>query len=101
NTTVVSIGHRSSVLALHSRRREMSAEGGHFALRDAGKVLRCKVTETVARERSKIYGALIIGKLREYLAQGTPLPRRMRHATRAYCGSPNSRRNERRQLSPH
>jgi vitamin B12/bleomycin/antimicrobial peptide transport system ATP-binding/permease protein len=38
STTVVSIGHRSSVLALHSRRLEMSAEGGHFALRDAGKV---------------------------------------------------------------
>jgi vitamin B12/bleomycin/antimicrobial peptide transport system ATP-binding/permease protein len=38
NTSVVSIGHRSSVLALHRRRLEMSPEEDHFTLRDAGKV---------------------------------------------------------------
>jgi putative ATP-binding cassette transporter len=38
NTTVVSIGHRSSVLALHRRRLEMSSENGHFTLREAEKL---------------------------------------------------------------
>jgi putative ATP-binding cassette transporter len=38
STTIVSIGHRSSVLALHRRRLEMSSVDGHFTLRDAGTV---------------------------------------------------------------
>src|ERR1700722_1461373 len=37
NTTIVSIGHRSSVAALHRRHIEMSPEGDHFALREVPK----------------------------------------------------------------
>ncbi len=35
NTTIVSIGHRSTLAELHRRRLEMTPEGDHFALRDA------------------------------------------------------------------
>jgi putative ATP-binding cassette transporter len=38
NTTVVSIGHRSTLAAFHRRRLEMMAEGDHFAPRDTAKV---------------------------------------------------------------
>jgi putative ATP-binding cassette transporter len=38
NTTVVSIGHRSTLAAFHRRRLEMRAEGDHFTPRDAAKV---------------------------------------------------------------
>src|ERR1700674_1403409 len=38
NTTVVSIGHRSTLGAFHRRRLEMTAEGDHFTPRDAAKV---------------------------------------------------------------
>jgi putative ATP-binding cassette transporter len=38
STTVVSIGHRSTLAAFHRRRLEMMAEGDHFAPRDATKV---------------------------------------------------------------
>ncbi len=34
-TTIVSIGHRSSVVGLHQRHLEMSPQGDHFTLRDA------------------------------------------------------------------
>jgi vitamin B12/bleomycin/antimicrobial peptide transport system ATP-binding/permease protein len=34
-TTIVSIGHRSTLTALHHRHLEMVEEGGHFTLRDA------------------------------------------------------------------
>jgi vitamin B12/bleomycin/antimicrobial peptide transport system ATP-binding/permease protein len=37
-TTIVSIGHRSTLAALHKRRLEMTPEGDHFTLRDATKV---------------------------------------------------------------
>jgi putative ATP-binding cassette transporter len=37
DTTIVSIGHRSSTLALHRRLLEMAPDGDHFALRDAAK----------------------------------------------------------------
>jgi putative ATP-binding cassette transporter len=33
NTTVVSIGHRSTLQAFHSRAAALTPEGGHFALR--------------------------------------------------------------------
>ncbi len=36
-TTVVSIGHRSSTLALHRRRLELAPDGDHFSLREAAK----------------------------------------------------------------
>lgn len=36
-TTVVSIGHRSTLTALHQRHLEMTPEGDHFTLRDAAK----------------------------------------------------------------
>ena len=39
NTTIVSIGHRSAVVALHQRHLEMSPEDDHFTLRDAAKVV--------------------------------------------------------------
>jgi vitamin B12/bleomycin/antimicrobial peptide transport system ATP-binding/permease protein len=38
NTTVVSIGHRSTLGAFHRRRIEMMPEGDHFTPRDAAKV---------------------------------------------------------------
>jgi putative ATP-binding cassette transporter len=38
NTTVVSIGHRSTLAELHQRHLEMTPEGDHFTLRDAVKV---------------------------------------------------------------
>ena len=38
NTTVVSIGHRSTLADLHQRHLEMTPEGEHFTLRDAVKV---------------------------------------------------------------
>jgi putative ATP-binding cassette transporter len=38
NTTVVSIGHRSTLAAFHRRRLEMKAEGDHFTPRDTAKV---------------------------------------------------------------
>ena len=38
NTTVVSIGHRSTLAAFHRRRLEMTAEGDHFTPRDAAQV---------------------------------------------------------------
>ena len=38
NTTVVSIGHRSTLADLHRRHLEMTPEGDHFTLRDAVKV---------------------------------------------------------------
>jgi len=38
DTTIVSIGHRSSTIALHRRRFEMVREGDHFVLREAAKV---------------------------------------------------------------
>jgi len=38
STTVVSIGHRSTLAAFHRRRLEMMAEGDHFTPRDAAKV---------------------------------------------------------------
>jgi vitamin B12/bleomycin/antimicrobial peptide transport system ATP-binding/permease protein len=37
-TTIVSIGHRSTLAGLHKRQLEMTAEGDHFTLRDATKV---------------------------------------------------------------
>jgi vitamin B12/bleomycin/antimicrobial peptide transport system ATP-binding/permease protein len=37
-TTIVSIGHRSTLAALHKRQLEMSAEGDHFTLREISKV---------------------------------------------------------------
>ena len=37
-TTIVSIGHRSAVVALHQRHLEMTPEDGHFALRDVANV---------------------------------------------------------------
>jgi putative ATP-binding cassette transporter len=37
NTTIMSIGHRSSVAALHRRHLEMSPQDDHFTLRDAAK----------------------------------------------------------------
>ena len=37
-TTLVSIGHRSSVVALHQRHLEMTPEDGRFTLRDAASV---------------------------------------------------------------
>ncbi len=37
-TTIMSIGHRSAVVALHRRHLEMSREGDHFTLRDATNV---------------------------------------------------------------
>jgi vitamin B12/bleomycin/antimicrobial peptide transport system ATP-binding/permease protein len=37
NTTLVSIGHRSTLTQLHQRHLEMSPEGDHFTLRDAAK----------------------------------------------------------------
>jgi vitamin B12/bleomycin/antimicrobial peptide transport system ATP-binding/permease protein len=33
-TTVISIGHRSSVIGLHERHLAMAPEGDHFLLRD-------------------------------------------------------------------
>lgn len=38
-TTIVSIGHRSAVVALHQRHLEMTPETGHFTLRDVPKVV--------------------------------------------------------------
>jgi vitamin B12/bleomycin/antimicrobial peptide transport system ATP-binding/permease protein len=38
-TTIVSIGHRSAVGALHQRHLEMSPEAGHFTLRDVPKAV--------------------------------------------------------------
>jgi putative ATP-binding cassette transporter len=38
NTTIVSIGHRSTLIPLHNRHLEMTPEGDHFTLRDAAKV---------------------------------------------------------------
>jgi putative ATP-binding cassette transporter len=38
NTTVVSIGHRSTLADLHQRHLEMKPEGDHFTLREAVKV---------------------------------------------------------------
>jgi vitamin B12/bleomycin/antimicrobial peptide transport system ATP-binding/permease protein len=38
NTTIVSIGHRSTLAGLHKRQLEMTPEGDHFTLRDATKV---------------------------------------------------------------
>jgi vitamin B12/bleomycin/antimicrobial peptide transport system ATP-binding/permease protein len=38
NTTIVSIGHRSTLTELHKRQLEMTPEGDHFTLRDATKV---------------------------------------------------------------
>jgi putative ATP-binding cassette transporter len=37
-TTIVSIGHRSAVVALHQRHLEMIPEGEYFALRDIAKI---------------------------------------------------------------
>jgi putative ATP-binding cassette transporter len=37
NTTIVSIGHRSTLTALHRRHLEMSPEGDHFTLHDTAK----------------------------------------------------------------
>jgi vitamin B12/bleomycin/antimicrobial peptide transport system ATP-binding/permease protein len=37
NTTIVSIGHRSTLAHLHQRHLEMTPEGDHFTLRDAAK----------------------------------------------------------------
>jgi putative ATP-binding cassette transporter len=37
-TTIISIGHRSTLNALHHRRLGMTPEGDHFALRDEAKV---------------------------------------------------------------
>ena len=36
-TTIVSIGHRSTLTPLHKRHLEMSPEGDHFTLRDTAK----------------------------------------------------------------
>lgn len=38
DTTIVSIGHRSTLAGLHQRHLEMTPEGDHFTLRDAVKV---------------------------------------------------------------
>jgi vitamin B12/bleomycin/antimicrobial peptide transport system ATP-binding/permease protein len=38
-TTLVSIGHRSSLVGIHSRHLEMSPMGDHFTLRDVSKAL--------------------------------------------------------------
>lgn len=38
-TTIVSIGHRSAIVALHQRHLEMTPETGHFTLRDVPKVV--------------------------------------------------------------
>jgi putative ATP-binding cassette transporter len=37
NTTVISIGHRSTLKPLHKRHLEMTPDGDHFTLRDAAK----------------------------------------------------------------
>ena len=37
NTTIVSIGHRSTLTPLHQRHLEMTPEGDHYTLRDAAK----------------------------------------------------------------
>jgi putative ATP-binding cassette transporter len=37
NTTIVSIGHRSTLVGLHRRHLEMTPQGDHFTLRDAVK----------------------------------------------------------------
>ncbi len=37
NTTIVSIGHRSTLRQLHQRHLEMTPDGDHFTLRDAAK----------------------------------------------------------------
>ena len=37
NTTVISIGHRSTLTQLHNRHLEMTPDGDHFTLRDAAK----------------------------------------------------------------
>jgi putative ATP-binding cassette transporter len=37
NTTIMSIGHRSAVVALHRRHIEMAPDGDHFTLRDGPK----------------------------------------------------------------
>jgi putative ATP-binding cassette transporter len=36
--TIISIGHRSSLVGLHQRHLEMTPQGDHFTLRDAAKV---------------------------------------------------------------
>ena len=38
-TTIISIGHRSAVVALHERHLEMTPEADHFTLRDAAKAV--------------------------------------------------------------
>jgi putative ATP-binding cassette transporter len=37
-TTLISIGHRSTLAAFHHRRLGMAPEGDHFALRDDARV---------------------------------------------------------------
>jgi len=37
NTTIISIGHRSTLIPLHRRHLEMTPEGDHYTLRDAAK----------------------------------------------------------------
>ena len=37
-TTIISIGHRSSLVGLHRRHLEMTPEDDHYTLRDAAKV---------------------------------------------------------------
>jgi vitamin B12/bleomycin/antimicrobial peptide transport system ATP-binding/permease protein len=37
NTTIISIGHRSTLTQLHQRHLEMTPDGDHFTLRDAAK----------------------------------------------------------------
>jgi putative ATP-binding cassette transporter len=37
NTTIISIGHRSTLIPLHQRHLEMAPEGEHYTLRDAAK----------------------------------------------------------------
>jgi vitamin B12/bleomycin/antimicrobial peptide transport system ATP-binding/permease protein len=38
NTTIVSIGHRSTLATLHQRHLEMTPQDGRYTLRDAAKV---------------------------------------------------------------
>jgi len=42
DTTIVSIGHRSAVAALHQRHIEMAPDGDHFTLREVPKAVAAK-----------------------------------------------------------
>ena len=59
NTTVVSIGHRSTLRAFHSRAAALAPEGDHFALRPGDAAPRSKSREANAAGVSSGYGQLI------------------------------------------